>query len=46
MVLQSSLLFSIQAQTDQDGSTEEFQCAFDSVMDPLEEQFPDCLKDL
>ena len=31
------LLFSIQAQTDQNGSTEELQCSFVSVLDPLEE---------
>ena len=38
------LLFSIQAQTDQNGSTEEFQCAFVSVLEPLAERSPDALR--
>lgn len=40
------LLFSIQTQTDQDGSTEEFQCAFVSVLEPLEERSPDPFQEL
>ena len=40
------LLFSIQAQTDQNGSTEEFQCAFVSVLKPLAERSPDRFKEL
>ena len=40
------LLFSIQAQTDQNSSTEEFQCAFVSVLEPLAEQSPYHFKEL
>ena len=40
------LLFSIQAQTDQNSSTEEFQCAFVSVLEPLAERSPDRFKEL
>ena len=40
------LLFSIQAQTDQNGSTEEFKCAFVSVLEPLAERSSDRFKEL
>ena len=40
------LLFSIQAQTDQNCSTEEFQCAFVSVLEPLADRSPNLSKEL
>jgi len=40
------LLFTIQAQTDMDGSTAEFECAFVSVMETMEPRDGDNLSDL
>jgi len=40
------LLFTIQAQTDIDGSTADFECAFVSVMEPMGPRDGDTLLDL
>ena len=40
------LLFTIQAQTDIDGSTADFECAFVSVMEPMGPRDGDTLSDL
>ena len=40
------LLLTIQAQTDMDGSTAEFECAFVSVMETMEPRDGDNLSDL